>query len=222
MSMLRSWRAQALNILLLPFFSTTAVVWAQVTGPCNTLASQSNAEVGCYLSATEDLGVLQQSTVFWHLDEYPTRAAAEAAKGPNGTIVESFEKIWLYTIAESEWRASAGKHIATIGPLLINAGKQYTARYMEATFTPGMKAPIHRHAGPEAWYILTGAQCLETPNGIEIARSGEESVVQEGLPMALSSVGTETRQSVVLVLHDSSQPWSTMENEWKPKGLCPE
>src|SRR5258708_1754131 len=47
------------------------------------------SEVGCYLDATELLGELPQVPLFWHLYNYPTRAAAEAAKGPRGTVVES-------------------------------------------------------------------------------------------------------------------------------------
>jgi quercetin dioxygenase-like cupin family protein len=136
-------------------------------------------------------------------------------------VVEAFDKVWLYTIAEPEWRSSSGERIATIGPLPITPGKQYIARYMEAVFTPGMRARIHRHSGPEAWYLVSGTQCLETPEGITVARTGEGAVVPEGPPMALSSVGTETRRSVLLVLHDTSKAWITLENEWTPKGLCP-
>ena len=211
----------ALVTWLLASATVTSVVRAQVPGGCNTPVSERTSEVGCYLTATEVLGTLPQGALFWHLYVYPTRAAAETAKGPRGTVVESFEKVWLYTIAESEWRASSGERIATIGPLPTSAGKQYTARYMEAVFTPGMSARVHRHSGPEAWYLVSGAQCLETPEGIKIARTGEGAVVPEGPPMALSSVGTETRRSVLLVLHDTSQPWINMESDWKPKGLCP-
>jgi len=215
-------RKLGLIILLAASLMAIGAVYAQVPGGCNTPISQRTSEVGCYLTATEVLGALPQGQLFWHLYVYPTRAAAETAKGPRGTIVESFEKVWLYTIAESEWRASGGERIATIGPLPTSAGKQYTARYMEAVFTPGMKAAIHRHSGPEAWYLVSGAQCLETPEGITVARTGEGAVVPEGPPMALSSVGTETRRSVLLVLHDTSKPWIAMESDWKPKGLCPQ
>src|SRR4051812_34875067 len=106
--------------------SATAMgaVCAQVPGGCNTPVSQRTSEVGCYLTGTDVLGALPQGALFWHLYVYPTRAAAETAKGPRGTIVESFEKVWLYTIAESEERASGGERIATIGPLPINGGKQ--------------------------------------------------------------------------------------------------
>lgn len=211
----------AMMTLLLAASMAAGVVSAQVPGGCNTPVSQRTTEVGCYLTATELLGALPRGPLFWHLYVYPSRAAAEVAKGPRGTVVESFEKVWLYTIAESEWRASGGERIATIGPLQTSVGKQYTARYMEAVFTPGMRTSIHRHSGPEAWYLVSGAQCLETPEGVTVARAGEGAVVPEGPPMALSSVGTETRRSVVLVLHDTSQPWSSMESDWKPKGLCP-
>jgi quercetin dioxygenase-like cupin family protein len=93
---------------------------------------------------------------------------------------------------------------------------------MEAVFTAGMKAAVHRHSGPEAWYLLTGTQCLETPEGMTVAHAGDTTIVPEGPPMALNSVGTETRRSVLLVLHDTTQPWITMAVDWQPKGLCPQ
>jgi quercetin dioxygenase-like cupin family protein len=137
--------------------------------------------------------------VYWHLYNYPTRAAADANKTANGTVIESFGKIWLYTIAKEGWRPPSGERVAVIGPFSVTAGRRYTARYMEAHFTPGMKAAVHRHSGPEAWYLVAGTQCLETPEGFKVAHAGEGAVVPEGPPMALSSVGTETRRSVLLV-----------------------
>lgn len=207
---------------LLACATTPTVAHSPIPGRCTTPVSQRIGEVGCYLTATEVLGELSQEPLFWHLYQYPTRAAAEAAKGQRSTVVESFDKVWLYTIAERGWRPSLGERIAVIGPLPIRAGRAYTARYMEAVFTPGMRAAVHRHSGPEAWYLVSGVQCLETPDGATVARAGESAVVQEGPPMALSSVGSETRRSVLLVLHETSEPWITMVSGWRPKGLCPE
>jgi mannose-6-phosphate isomerase-like protein (cupin superfamily) len=110
--------------------------------------------------------------------------------------------------------------MAVVGPLPHDAGKVYTARYMEAVFGPGTHTAVHTHAGPEAWYVVAGIQCLETPDGITVVRAGEGSFVSEGPPMMLSSVGTETRRAVLLVLHDASKPWITAAMQWKPKGLC--
>jgi quercetin dioxygenase-like cupin family protein len=200
--------------------ATSEIAFAQVPGGCNTPVSQRTNEIGCYLSGSEDLGSVP-GPVWWHLYNYPTRAAAEAVKGPQGIVVESFGKVWLYTIAEESWRPSGGERVAVIGPLSTVVGRQYTARYMEAVFPPGMHTSVHRHSGPEAWYVVAGAQCLETPEGTIVARAGEGAVVPEGPPMRLSSVGNELRRSVLLVLHDASHPWLTAANDWEPKGACP-
>lgn len=63
---------------------------------------------------------------------YPSRGAAEAAKGARGTVVESLGKIWLFTIAEGGWRPSTGERVAEIGPLPLKPEAKYTAQYMEA------------------------------------------------------------------------------------------
>jgi mannose-6-phosphate isomerase-like protein (cupin superfamily) len=195
---------------------------AQVPGGCATPVEQRSSDVGCYLIASTDLGELPSVPLFWHVYVYPTSGAAEAARGPQGTVLEAFGKVWLHTIAEANWEAAGGEQLASIGPLPLDAGKQYTARYMEAVFIAGMRSSIHRHSGPEAWYIVSGTQCLETPEGIRLARANEGAVVPEGPPMALTSVGSETRRSITLVVHDTSQPWITEVSDWAPLGKCPE
>jgi hypothetical protein len=98
--------------------------------------------------------LVEQSQVFWHLDVYPTRAAAEAVQGPRGVVLESLGKVWLLTIEEAEWQSPNGQRIARIGPLPITPGEKYSAQYMEAIMTPGMTSSVHSHAGPEAWYTM--------------------------------------------------------------------
>jgi quercetin dioxygenase-like cupin family protein len=182
---------------------------------------QRTGEIGCWITLIAPLGKLPPQLIFWHLDTYPTRAAAEAAKAPRGAVVESFGKVWLFTIAEAGWRAPSGVRVAEIGPLPVSSDRNYTAQYMEAVFTPGMTAPAHRHSGPEAWYTVTGETCLETPEGKMIGRAGGEHViVPDGPPMHLTATGTETRRALVLILHDSSQPDTTLAHDWTPKGLC--
>ena len=150
-----------------------------VVGACRPV-SERTSEAGCWILAHHSLGELRQPEVFWHVATYPSRAAAEAAKGPLGVVVESVGKVWLLTIADAGWRASGGEHVAEIGPLLVHAGRAYSAQYMEAVFTPGMTAPAHTHAGPEAWYTLAGETCLETPDGKQVGRAGGQHVIVSG------------------------------------------
>jgi hypothetical protein len=184
--------------------------------------SQRTQEVGCWILSDDPVGRLTNSRVFWHLDAYPTRAAAQADKGPHGLVVESLGKIWLLTIEDEKWRSAHGKRITEVGPIPISAGKDYSAQYMEAIFTPGMMAPEHIHSGPEAWFTEAGAACLETSDGrVQTTRAdGPPVIVPEGLSMHLTATGTEQRRSLVLILHDSSKPPTTAVHDWTAKGLC--
>ncbi len=199
--------------------ATCEQVLAQAGVPCKPV-SERTGEFGCWTMASVPLGELSRPAVFWHLDSYPSRAAAEAAKGPHGTVIESLGKVWLYTIAEAGWRPSGGVRVAEIGPLLVKSGGKYTARYSEAILNPGDQSPVHRHRGPEAWYTTAGEVCLETPDGKIVGRAGESTIVQAGPPMQLTVTGTEQRRSLVLVLHESSHPSVTPAPDWTPKGLC--
>ena len=218
-----AWQCKHGFLTAITWLVMTLAMWDQAfaQGGCQQPISQRTTESGCWVTAKEALGQLPQRPIFWHLDTYPTRAAAETAKGPRGTVVESLGKVWLFTIAEAGWRPSGGMRAAEIGPLPISSDTEYTAQYMEAIFTPGMTAAAHRHSGPEAWYTLTGETCLETPEGKLVGRAGGEYViVPGGRPMHLTATGTETRRSLVLVLHDSSQLPRTPAHDWTPKGLC--
>jgi mannose-6-phosphate isomerase-like protein (cupin superfamily) len=193
---------------------------AGVPGACTTPRASAN-DLGCFLIAEDALGPAPTSPVYWYLHTYPTRTAAQGAKTMHATIVESFGKVWLMTLADSNWRSPSGDFVSRVGPIPLTPGKMYTARYMDATFQQGMHTRVHRHSGPEAWFVLSGAQCLETPEGITVVRAGEGSVVREGPPMMLSGVGDEIRKALVLVVYDSSQPFSTAVHDWNAKGLCP-
>lgn len=192
-----------------------------VPGACDTPSARRTSDVGCYLTAVEALSAAPKYPMFWHLHTYPNRTAAENARPVRGAIVESLGKVWLFTMAEGDWRPATGDFVARVGPIPMTPGKSYTVRYMEATFTPGMRTNAHRHSGAEAWFVLTGAQCLETPDGITVVHAGESALVREGPPMLLSGVGTDVRRALVLVVHDSSQPWITPAHDWTAKGLCP-
>jgi quercetin dioxygenase-like cupin family protein len=172
---------------------------------------------------SQPLGPLPDSALFWHLYVFPSREAATAINAPRPSIVEAFGKTWLFSIAPPEWRSTTGEHIAVIGPLPHASHKSYTARYLEGIIPPGEHTPVHTHAGAEAWYLVAGSECLETPEGIMVAHAGEGAVVKEGIPMMLSSVGSEMRNAFALILHDSEQPWTmvTKGDGWKPAGRCP-
>ena len=197
---------------------------AQTDGTCVPVAERAGRTFGCFITARQELGRLRASpALYWHLDVYPTRVAADAAAGnaSRSTVVESLGRIWLFTIAPAEWRAPAGERVARVGPLPLVAADSFAAVYMEGVFEPGMRTVVHRHPGVEAWFTLDGAMCLETPDGKLEQRAGDPGVlVPGGVPMVLTGTGTGPRRSVVLILQDATQPRSTPAHDWTPRGLC--
>ncbi len=91
---------------------------------------------------------------------------------------------------------------------------------MEASLLPGMVSKTHLHSGIEAFYTETGETCLETPEGMQVGKRGQPVIVPEGEPMELTAIGTEARRGLILILHDSSKPPTTLVDSWKSKRLC--
>lgn len=199
------------------FCSVAAVAYGQVSQglvSCKP-SSQKTGEFGCWIVASNPLGLLDGS-VYWTLDTFPTRDAAERAKGPGGTVAEALSNIWVFTVGPK----LRGTHVAQIGPLPVHAGERYTAQYMEGTLQPGMVSRTHVHSGVEAFYTESGETCLETPQGKQVGRKGVDIVVPEGAPMELVATGAEIRKGLMLVLHDASKPPTMPVENWQSKRLC--
>ena len=193
----------------------------RVPGACEETRTGPADAVGCYLAGREQLGAAPATPLFWHLDSYATRAAAEAARRGRGTVAEAHGRVWLFTIAEAEWHPEGGQRVARVGPLPLTPGRSYEAYFIEGVVPPNARTPAHRHAGPEAWYVLEGTNCLETPDGVRTARAGESLIIPEGPPMVLTGVGTTVRRSLAVVVHDAAQPWTMVTPAFTPKSACP-
>ena len=186
---------------------------------CKPLSERTGPE-GCWIVASKPLGKLPNRPVFWTLDVYPDRDSAQAAATSRGTVLDSLGRVWLLTVGEKPTMPTAGQRIAQIGPLPIKADEDYTAQYRESIMPPGAVSRTHVHSGPEAFYTDTGETCLETTSGKQVSRKGHDVIVPEGEPMELMATGSETRRGLVLVLHSSSKPHTTLVTDWHSSGLC--
>jgi quercetin dioxygenase-like cupin family protein len=180
---------------------------------------QERPEFGCFNIATENGLRFQQPQVYWHIRTFANRDAAEAAKSATGIVVEEDGRVWLSEFGARDLLVEGGQPIAIVGPLELPPAKSYTAVLSYAVMRPGDRSRVHTHPGPEGWYMIVGEQCLETPAGANRAKAGGTMTVPPNVPMELSITGTVLRKSLVLVIHDSSQPRGT-PSQWKPSGLC--
>jgi quercetin dioxygenase-like cupin family protein len=109
--------------------------------------------------------------------------------------------------------------VAEVGPLILPPAPQYTASYAYAVMRPGQRSRVHRHPGPEGWYVLAGEQCLETSVGVFRGAAGETVVAPKNVPMELTITGSDVRRALVLVVHDSREPQG-IPVSWRPRGAC--
>lgn len=188
---------------------------------CTVVApGEHRPEFGCFrIGASKGL-IFKQPQIYWHLETFSSRAAAEAVKTSRGVVVEEDGKVWLSEFGPKD-RVSGGggERIAVVGPLTLIPGKHYDAEIAYSVMERDDRSRVHTHSGPEAWFILAGAQCLDTPGGSARAHAGESMTVAEGQPMELSVIGNEVAKSMTLVIHDSMQDFGAASN-WQPIGGC--
>jgi quercetin dioxygenase-like cupin family protein len=169
-----------------------------------------------------DLGALPQAPLYWSIYTFGDVQSAERAKPPHGTILQAFGQVWMFNLGGPGGQFEGGRHLADVGPLPIDGGEgNFSAEYLKSTFAPGMTAPVHVHSGPEAFYAITGGTCLETPDGVQVARGpGHSLMVRQGPPMLLMAIGQEARQGFALILHQEGSVPTTLTSAWAPEGLC--
>jgi quercetin dioxygenase-like cupin family protein len=201
---------------------TPLAAHAQATS--RTCSGQAGETPGpACLVVHQDLGALAQGPLYWRIYTFADAQVAERAKPPHGVVVEAFGQVWLFVLGDKGRELQGGRHMTDVGPLPIDAAQgAFSVEYLKSTFTPGMTAPVHVHSGPEAFYAIRGGSCLETPDGVQVARgAGHSLMVRPGPPMLLMAIGQETRQGFALILHDEGSPPTTLTSAWTPKGLCP-
>jgi quercetin dioxygenase-like cupin family protein len=184
-----------------------------------------SSDSGCQLLAKMQVARFPEEPLFWYLNRFPTKEAAEAAKDKSGFAVEAEGQFWLFSFGPKSAAPTQGERVASIGPLPLTSSKLPPAKSYEIVaylviMPPDMYTRVHIHPGPEAWYILSGEQCLETPAGVMRTGAGESMVAPPMTPMRLTNNGSSTRHALFIVIHDASQPWIIPTDEWKPTGAC--
>jgi hypothetical protein len=217
-------RTSFTRVLCLLALLTLAPATANAQATSRMCAGQAGETPGpACLVAHQDLGALPAEPLYWNIYTFADEATAEHAKPPQGVVVRAFDQIWLFDLGARDRELTGGHRVADVGPLPIEAVQgHFSAEYLKSTFTPGMTAPVHVHSGPEAFYAISGASCLETPEGAQVARGpGHSLTVRQGPPMLLMAIGQETRQGFALILHGEGSPPTTLTSDWTPRGLCP-
>jgi quercetin dioxygenase-like cupin family protein len=176
-------------------------------------------EFGCFRIGASKGMTFDRPAVYWHLRTYPDRLAADAAKSPSGLVSEQDGHVWVSEFGSNERTPPGGHPVVVVGPLTVIPGMRYDAEIAYSVMAPNDHSRVHTHSGPEAWYVLAGTQCLETPDGASRVREGGTMTAAPNGPMELSVTGTDVARALTLVIHDSAQEFGAA-SDWKPPGAC--
>jgi len=184
-----------------------------------------SSDTGCQLLGKMNVSRFPDAPLFWCLNRFPTRNAAEAAKVQNSLVAEAEGQSWLFSFGPKGSAPKSGELVASVGPLPLASNTLPKASLYEivaylAVMPPGTYTRVHVHPGPEAWYVLSGEQCLKTPAGVMKAGMGETVFAPPMTPMRLTNSGSSVRRALFIVIHDANQPWTIPTNDWKPSGTC--
>jgi len=181
-------------------------------------ANGRQGQPGCWVLTTAPIQA-STSSLYWHVYEFPSAEQAQEQATDTAKVIRAHGRTWLVAIADQQWKSSGGRLVASVGPLTLLSSVPHTASFMEATFIPGMSSRIHTHPGPEAWVVLEGEQCLETPEGVMRGKAGDAMLVRGGIPMQLFG-GPAVRRALVLILHPTTESLGTPHRDWHPSGAC--
>jgi quercetin dioxygenase-like cupin family protein len=207
-------------MLNLPLLAAAAVALPApiVPGGCTAAANEHVDEAGCYL-----LGELSVEhaprRLYWHIAEFadlPT-AVTEAQEHHWSKVVSAHHKIWLLVIGARKEPLSSGKPSVVIGPMDVPPVDTVSVRFLTSTFPPGMHTRVHSHPGSEAFYVIEGEQCVETPTVRHRIMAGHSYIVQSGVHVQAAARG---RKSLVALILRPSVTWSEPETSWAPSQYC--
>jgi quercetin dioxygenase-like cupin family protein len=188
-----------------------------VPGLCMAPVPADRDTPGCYQTGTVELDGAP-SQIFWQIYEFPTLAAAQSEANNHrwASVAEAHSKTWLYVLGDLSERVKGGVKKASVGPLTVPSGIGM-AHFSEAIFPPGMRTRVHSHPGPEAFYVVEGEQCMETPSDKRLISAGGTYIVENGPHIQAAPKG---RRNLVLILAPKGVPAVFPGGDWKPTGFC--
>ena len=180
---------------------------AQPQPVCVDDSPERRGGIGCSIIETKSLPESLKEPLFWHIDQFDSSERVRAA-GPASVSFEAHGTWWLMTIESEVSDHHGGRHVAHL-ELPLPPAPKYSMQVISASFMPGMASLVHLHSGAEAWYVVAGEQCLETPTRSYKTRKGETLVVPAGVTMQLVATGATVRRAIAIIVYDASQPPTT-------------
>ena len=116
---------------------------------------------------------LPAGPLYWHVENFPALADAEAAAGPLSLAADVEGKVWLFTLGPKGTPMHGGSMVTEIGPLVEVSAPEYLLLIAHGVAAPGATSGVHTHPGTEAFFVLEGQLSQKTPHGVNVVEAGK-------------------------------------------------
>jgi hypothetical protein len=171
-------------------------------------AAQSQGEFVVTKMAEMPVAALPEGELYWHVENFPSLDAANAAAGDFSLATEFDGKVWLFTLADRKATGMGGTAVKSIGPVPRIDASGYLLRINSAIAPVGAKTSIHSHPGPEAFLVLSGQVTQRTPFGQHVLNAGGTMPGVPDQAMEVVSTGGEELRELVMFIVDPERPFS--------------
>jgi quercetin dioxygenase-like cupin family protein len=193
---------------------------AQLEPACVENSPERQGGIGCSIVEIKPLPDALAAPLFWHIDRFNSGEQARAAVGPASIAFDAHGISWLLTIESRIDDHHGGTHVTQVGLPPLPPAAKHSMLVISAYITQGLTSRIHHHSGVEAFYVVDGQQCLETPERAYKMDKGGTLVVPAGVTMRLVATGSTPRRALAVIVYDASQPPTTRMETGPPLVSC--
>ena len=153
---------------------------------------------------------LPAGPLYWHVENFPALADAEAAAGPLSLAADVEGKVWLFTLGPKGTPMHGGSMVTEIGPLVEVSAPEYLLLIAHGVAAPGATSGVHTHPGTEAFFVLEGQLSQKTPHGVNVVEAGKTlagGAAED--PMEVTSSGGEELHWLIMFVVDANKPFAS-------------
>jgi quercetin dioxygenase-like cupin family protein len=192
----------------------------QLEPPCVPDSPERRGEIGCSVVEIKNLPDGLEKSLFWHIDRFDSGERARAAIGPTSIALEAHGAWWLLTLEPKIGGHHGGRHEAAVRLPTLPVALKYSMLVISANIPAGLTSRIHNHSGVEAFYVVDGEQCLETPTRAYRMRKGGTLAIAAEVTMRLVATGSKPRRGLAVIVYDASRPPTTRMEENPALASC--
>lgn len=210
------WSAGAITVAMI----SIQIAFGQLEPKCVENSPERRGGIGCSYVENKALSGVFREPLYWHIDRFDDGEKARAAVGPDSIAFEGHGAWWLLSIESTVEDHHGGAHVNQVLLPPLPPASKYSMLVISSYIPVGLTSRVHHHSGVEAFYVVDGEQCLETPTRAYPMKKGDVLVLPTGVTMQMVVTGAAPRRAVAAVIYDAAQPPTTPTENAPPLVTC--